>query len=205
MKDPRKASALAALICVGLVLAGCGQSPLAPGETGQGGVTVHSTPPVVTLAGDGTVDYVQAPVESTLTEDVNEDINIVAYPKAERVSVRVAGSRGGAVRAGRFSLKIPPGAFEGDATVTITMPDTTVMVCDLSIAPLSANGFKVPVVLTADLSSTDLPDASTLTMYWYDPSGLTWVNCSAKSRTMGALVTMSLEHFSRYAAGKAGW
>src|SRR6266850_2367488 len=172
----RRASALAILVGVGLVLAGCNRSPLGPDDWA----------PIDTM--------------STLPAESLE----AASPTAVRVSASMDGDRGGMLRAGRFSVKVPPGALTGIATVTLTMPDSTMMVCDLSIAPSSANTFKVPVQLTADLSSTDV-DASTLTMYWYDPNHLTWVNCSAKSRTLGTLVTMSLDHFSRYGAGKAGW
>jgi len=195
----RRASALAILVGVGLVLAGCNRSPLGPDDSAP---SASVAPPIVAFAPDGTVAYVWAPIDtmSTLPAESLE----AASPTAVRVSASMDGDRGGMLRAGRFSVKVPPGALTGIATVTLTMPDSTMMVCDLSIAPSSANTFKVPVQLTADLSSTDV-DASTLTMYWYDPNHLTWVNCSAKSRTLGTLVTMSLDHFSRYGAGKAGW
>ena len=201
MSGTRRAPALAVLALVGacLVLAGCETSPLGPGNTAQ---SASMAPPVVALAPDGTVDYVWAPMDTAHAESVG---TVSPLPRSESGSTRIDGSRGGAVHAGRFSLKVPAGAFDGIATVTLSMPDSTVMVCDLSITPASANRFKVPVQLIADLSSTDITDISTLTMYWYDPSRVTWVNCSSKSRSMGTLVTMGLDHFSRYAAGKAGW
>jgi len=79
------------------------------------------------------------------------------------------------------------------------------MICELSITPQSANGFRVPVELTADLSSPALADAHEFTMYLYDPSWLHWDNLLATSRVDGTKVTTVLEHFSKYAAGKAGW
>ncbi|HXL15456.1 MAG TPA: hypothetical protein VN972_05160 [Methylomirabilota bacterium] len=201
MNATRRATALAALVSAGLLLAGCERSPLGPGDSAQ---SVSMAPPVVAFTPDGTVDYVWAPIDTVEVEP--ESIGTASLPpRSLSASVRIDGSRGGMVRAGRFSVKIPAGAVSGTATVTLTMPDSTVMVCDLSIAPSSANAFNVPVQLTADLSSTDLPDASSLTMYWYDPIRVTWVNCASKSRTMGTQITMNLEHFSRYAAGKAGW
>jgi len=109
------------------------------------------------------------------------------------------------MRAGRFSLKVPACAFKGVAQITMTMPDSTVMICDLAIAPLSLNRFAIPVELTADLSSANMTDASGCTNYWYDPSRRLWVSLVAKSRCSGTLITSSLQHFSTYGSGKAGW
>ena|SRR5467141_961973 len=200
MNGTRRATALAVLLGVGLVLAGCGTSPLGPGDPAR---SASVAPPVVALAPDGSVEYVWAPMDTAVAEPAADTAS--PPPQSLSASARIDGSHGGVVRAGRFSVKVPAGALSGTATVTLSMPDSTIMVCDLSIAPSSANGFKIPVQLTADLSSTDLSDASSLTMYWYDRNRHTWVNCSSKSRCMGTLVTMNLEHFSRYAAGKVGW
>jgi hypothetical protein len=106
---------------------------------------------------------------------------------------------------GRFSVKLPAGAFSGTATVTMSMPDSNLMICDLSISPSSANKFKYPAQLTADFSSSGITDVSTLTTYWYDPTRVTWVSLSMKSRISGSAVTTALEHFSKYGSGKAGW
>jgi hypothetical protein len=201
MNGTRRASALAILVGVGLVLAGCTQSPLAPGDSARG---VSVAPPIVAFAPDGSVDYVWAPIDTMTAESANL-AGAAPSPRSVSASVWIEGTRGGMVRAGRFSVKVPAGAFSGTAIVTLSMPDSTVMVCDLAITPSSANAFKVPAQLVADFSSTNIQDVSTLTMYWYDPNRLTWVNCSSKSRTLGAYVTMYLDHFSRYAAGKAGW
>jgi hypothetical protein len=79
------------------------------------------------------------------------------------------------------------------------------MVCELSISPSSANRFRYPAQLTADLSSASITDASTFTTFWYNPTRLTWVNLSTKSSTSGSTITTALDHFSTYASGKAGW
>jgi hypothetical protein len=195
---------LAALVGVGLLLSGCGQSPLGPTDSSQsaGGGGGAQAPPVVTIAPDGTVAYVDAPYDTTLATP-----GAVEPPAPATVSASawINGSVGGVVRAGRFGVKIPAGAFAGTAQVTVTMPDSTMMLCDLSISPASANLFKVPVKLVADLASTNLTDASTYTMYWYDPNRVLWKSLVAKSRTSGTLVVTDLDHFSRYASGKAGW
>ena len=204
MKGWLKAPALTLLAAIGLGLSGCSQSPLSPGNPAQGGGTSFNSamPPIVSFGADGTVDYVVAPVG---TAD-NPSVNLASgLPRSVSATVRVDGSRGGVVRAGRFGVKIPPGAFSGLANVTLSMPDSTVMICDLSIAPQTANNFKNPAQLAADFSSSGITDVSTLTTYWYDPTRLTWVNLSAKSRISGSTVTTALDHFSTYAAGKAGW
>jgi hypothetical protein len=197
-----RAGALAILIGVGLALGGCSQSPLGPvGSAPGGGGTRTSAPPLVAISADGTMDYVTAPADSVV------DTLMLVAPQPTRVvqTVTIDGDRGGEMRAGRFSLKIPAGAYKGVAEISMTMPDSTVMVCDLAISPVSLNNFKVPVELSADLSSTNMTDASGCTNYWYDPTRRLWVSLASKSRCSGSLVTSSLNHFSTYGSGKAGW
>lgn len=196
--------AIAVLVGLSLVLAGCSQSPLSPNDPSQnsGTSSASSAPPIVSFAADGSVDYVSAPVEDEVGTVVNQ---VMALPASLTGSAKIDGSLGGVVRAGRFTIKVPAGAFTGIAVITMSVPDSTVMLCDLSISPSTANHFKVPVVLTADITSASLTDASTFTTYWYDPARLTWVSLLARSRTSGSTIVTNLEHFSRYASGKAGW
>ena len=205
MRRLRKASALTLLAALGLAFSGCSQSPLAPENASSNAGTGPNRvpPPIVSFEADGsTVDYVTAPLD-TMVDGV---VHLVgALPTSLKSTVTVDGTRGGLVRAGRFSVKIPPGAFSGTASVTVSMPDSTVMICDLAISPASANRFKIPAQLTADFSSSSITDVSTLTTYWYDPTRVTWVSLSAKSRISGSAVTTALEHFSKYGSGKAGW
>jgi hypothetical protein len=201
MKGWRTAPALTLLVAIGLLLSGCSQSPLSPENPAQTGLN-SVTPPIVSFAADGTVDYVVAPVDTT------DDPSVTLagpLPTSLKSTVNVDGSRGGLVRVGRFSVKLPAGAFSGTATVTMSMPDSNLMICDLSISPSSANKFKYPAQLTADFSSSGITDVSTLTTYWYDPTRVTWVSLSMKSRISGSAVTTALEHFSKYGSGKAGW
>ena len=199
-----RASGLWVLMGAVLLLSGCGQSPVGPTDPSQGSGAggTRQAPPLVTVAPDGTVTYVDAPYD-TMKETPG---GVLPLPPASvRASAWISGSVGGVVRAGRFAVRIPAGAFLGLAQVTVTMPDSSMMLCDLSISPASANQFKVPVQLVADLSATDMTDASTCTMYWYDPNRVLWKNLVAKTRTSGMLVVTELDHFSKYAAGKAGW
>jgi len=134
-----------------------------------------------------------------------------ADPENARATTRLAatarddGNLGGTIRAGRYSVMIPPGAFVGPATVTVSMPDSTVMICDLAISPAAANKFLKPVQLMANLYSPDMTDASGCTNYWFDPTRNTWVSLATKSRCSGATITTNLSHFSKYGSGKAGW
>jgi hypothetical protein len=186
-----------------LLLSGCGQSPVGPTDPSQGSGAggTRQAPPLVTVEPDGTVTYVDAPCDTANQTGVIDPL----LPASLRASAWISGSVGGVVRAGRFAVRIPAGAFPGVAQVTVTMPDSSMMLCDLSISPASVNQFKVPVQLVADLSATDMTDASTCTMYWYDPNRVLWKNLVAKTRTSGTLVVTDLDHFSKYAAGKAGW
>jgi hypothetical protein len=199
MKRWRKASALSLIAGISLALGGCSQSPLSPENTAQN--PEAAAPPIVRFEADS-IDYVSAPVGSTVDGSVNLATGLTTTVSS---TVKVDGSQGGMVRAGRFSVRLPAGAFSGTAIVTLSMPDSTVMICDLSISPSSANKFRYPALLTADLSSSRLTDASTFTTYWYNPTRLTWVSLYAKSSTSGSTITTALDHFSTYGSGKAGW
>ena len=194
-----KATCLAALLGAVLVLAGCSKSPLSPGEGGTLGRLMP--PPVAAISEDGSVSYVWAPVAERAGDPAPEG----DHSRQLSASCDIQGERGGTVQAGRFTVILPAGAFDGPATVTLSMPDSTVMICELSITPDTANMFKVPAELVADLSSPEVSDAHDFTMYWYEQDKAHWQNLFAKSRVNGSKVTTTLEHFSKYAAGKAGW
>ena len=114
----------------------------------------------------------------------------------------VNGSRGASLQCGRFSLSVPAGAFSGTGTVTMTLTDNTLAVVDLEISPASLNQFGRPVRLTYNTSGLS-PAGGRYTIYWYNPATGTWVDLNAKTDRTTASV--SLQHFSKYRAGKAGW
>ena len=191
------------LVAMGLVLGGCSQSPLAPSDPNSG--TTAVAPPIAQFAPDGSVAYVGTPGDSLPPGDNQDTTATPSQPNAIRTVAKVSCDHGAVLRAGRFALKIPAGALPEDAVVGLSMPDSTLMVCDIEITPSSANHFKVPVQLYADLNNSKMEDVSTCTMYWYDPSRSSWLSLEAKSRTANCIVTTYLEHFSRYGSGKAGW
>jgi len=207
------ASALAAL-------SGCGSSPVGPAPVGTGGGgdpnPVQMGPEVLVVHPDGTTSWTQLPFGGgpspagslTSSDSTSNRLEVVE---------RVDGSVGGKIRCGRFYLMVPPGAFAGSGSITMTMQDSTVMVCDLGIFPTELNNFHEPVKLALSVNDTDV-STDTLSIYWHDPTTNDWVgmvsdrDLSDDPEMAGAPcpsgmrgVATALRHFSRYSAGKAGW
>lgn len=123
------------------------------------------------------------------------------------VSAVINGAVGGELRWGRFRLVVPPRAWYGPATVTLTVPDPSVMACELAISPSSANGFSVPVALI--VNSAGAAPGQPLVIGWFDPSLQRWTPVpSSWHMAERKLVVAPLYHFSTYGVfvgGKAGW
>jgi hypothetical protein len=196
------------LLVLALVVAGCGdslQGPAPPGGDTGGTDPVGSEPlagpEILTIAEDQTVRY-----QRLAAEPVDET------PRSVHVSAVIDGAKGGSLRCGRFLLSVAAGAFEGEGTVSMSMPDSTVMVVDLEITPGELNDFKEPVKLCLLTDGTDLEEEE-LQIYWWDPDREDWkaLGCdkdlsddTAITGTSEGLLT-NLSHFSRYSGGKAGW
>lgn len=124
-------------------------------------------------------------------------------------SVHVNALAGGTVSAGRMTVVIPPGALYGNATVTLTQPDTAQLVTELHISPESLNHFALPVILTmrtAGLLSLDVLQSSRIE--WFNPATSQWVPVPGSLVNVAGLSLQApLWHFSTYRAtgGKAGW
>lgn len=84
-------------------------------------------------------------------------------------SAIIVGSRGGKVSAGRFTVIVPPLAIRGTAIITIEVPDSSRLLCDISISPPSANNFLQPVTLRTDCSGIPGIHLDQLVTFWYDP------------------------------------
>jgi hypothetical protein len=201
-------------------LHGCGNSPVGPapinGSGGGGDPNPSPTgPEILVVNPDGTTSWTQLPPGG-------------GYPAAStsgpgstgrkvEVAARVDGALGVKLQCGRFYLMVPPGAIAGEGTVTMTMEDSTVMVCDVEIFPKELNGFQKPVSLALCTNDTDA-SADTLSIYWYDPDRNDWVDMGCDKDLSDNVETMeapcpvnmrgvmtTLSHFSRYSGGKAGW
>lgn len=198
------------LLVLALSIAGCGDSMLGPappgGDTGGTdpvGSEPLAGPEILTIAEDQTVRFQRLASEPGETSETGRSIHVSAV---------VDGAKGGTLRCGRFLLSIPPGAFEGEGTVSMSMPDSTVMVVDLEISPAERNDFDEPVKLCLLTDGTSLEEDD-LQIYWWDPERDDWkaLGCdkdlSDDTEVTGAsegLLT-HLSHFSRYSGGKAGW
>src|SRR5436309_1107305 len=100
-----------------LALAGCSMHPTAPGAPAGQSSTPSAVPGVA--AGSTAVSLV--------------------------ASKAIDGRVGGVLSVGRWKVIVPDGAFSGTGTITITVPDTSLDKCDLSIAPSSLTGFSATV------------------------------------------------------------
>src|SRR5258705_13234760 len=110
-----RGSTLAGLIALGLVVGGCGQSPLGPGDQLANSAFA---PPIASFAPDGSLGYIPAAGDSL---PADEPDSLAERPNAVKVSERVECDRGAYMRAGRFSLKIPAGALAENAVGTLSM------------------------------------------------------------------------------------
>ena len=116
-------------------------------------------------------------------------------------SKAIDGARGGSLSVGDWKVVVPKGAYVGSATISITVPNTSLKECDLGISPASLNSFKVPVDLWCKFPNNTEAQASS--MFWWDPVAQVWQTipsaCVQPSRHS------YLSHFSKYRGGRAGW
>lgn len=182
MSSPRMVRHLSALALLAL-LAGCSSSPVgAPQLTVANPDFVQvAVPDSVEGSGGGGVDG--APIVTTGDVD---------------------GDKGGVVDGGWFRVEVPEGAFAGWATITVTQPDPTRLMCELEITPASANQFKVPVLLIAKVTDLRAADDE---MLWFDEGAGVWRRIASTSGAGNTEVVAPLIHFSSYGVikGRAGW
>lgn len=195
---PRVLAPLAAALVAALALAGCGDAPLGPSAPALGSAG-SSAPAILVVGADGSVSYLTAPTEA---EFLAAGRTPGAAPNRSLSTVAVVdGSVGGKLACGRFVVTVPPGAFIGTGTISMCMPDTAQAVLDLTISPRELNSFKVPVQLSYDPRGLSLTNP--VTILYLDAK--TWVDLGARPQAGTGLPTADLAHFSKYAAGKAGW
>jgi len=116
----------------------------------------------------------------------------------------VDGLLGGSVSNGNWTVVIPPGAYTGSGTVSLSVPNAQPALCDISISPASLNGFDVPVQLSYKLRSLD--ELANSAIVWWDPEARLWrvIESTADSTTLTR--TAPLLHFSQYGCvSRAGW
>jgi hypothetical protein len=121
---------------------------------------------------------------------------------------KTIGVLGGTVSVGDFTLVVPPLALTRTASITVSQPDLTRPVVNLSISPSSANKFLLPVLLTADAKRMSPSLLSVACISYYNPSTGKWEDLASTVNLLGLTVSTPLWHFSTYrvsSEGKAGW
>jgi hypothetical protein len=180
------------------LLAGCGaQEPTAPSASGVGVSVTTESNPIRTLPPDApSVNAITAPVPNGSSH-------------SDRGDARIRGASGGNLHVGHFRLIVPPGAWSGEAKVTITVPDRSRLDCQLEINPPTLNNFRVPVQLQASFGDCNVPRPDSVLVIWFDPAANRWkqVSTAGNVNSNARVVTTALSHFSRYAVvdGRAGW
>ncbi|HET9950191.1 MAG TPA: hypothetical protein VFS09_00205 [Candidatus Eisenbacteria bacterium] len=220
----RSRSAVRALLAVaslllGIAAVGCNSTPTAPAGSGGGGTAPYDSPPLLQIEADGSASWVSLPV-ALRSGSPGTSYDDATFDPSRRLSasVTIDGTLGGRVVCGRYVATVPAGAFAGVGTITMTLPDSTLMLCDLEISPADLNGFLAPIDLALHTTKTST-DVDSVDFYWWDTEKGDWTSMgSQKSTTLDPVLTdellgtdpivgvrLDLNHFSRYMAGKAGW
>jgi hypothetical protein len=173
-------------LAAGLAIFGCARTQLSTGPPSG------SQPVFVTVPPDhlGSPDSGLGSLGSSGSED-------------PRGKATISASKGGKLKVGRFELVFAPGALAQDTEITIVDVTNSSGFVQCQLYP-EGLVFLAPVTLEADFS--DLEDPSGYSMYWRVPTSMTgnrWIDVGGESTEDGVITT--LEHFSDYAPGKAGW
>lgn len=200
---------LAAATLLGLT--GCNGAftlPLAPGRYEAPSEPAPAAGPEILVVEASSATTYRAATDSTVAIDTVVDRSLT-------VKGSIDGTYGGRLRCGRFVLVVPQDAWIGMGDVTMSMPDSTVMLVDLGIYPTKLNAFTTPVELCLVTEGTSV-SVDNLAMYWWDPAANTWKaqTCDKNLTDNPELIygenytngmAIQLQHFSRYSGGKAGW
>jgi hypothetical protein len=128
------------------LVAGCGDSLVSPPPTGGSGGGIgggtgtapQRGPEIMVVHPDGTVSWTQPPMDWSVPKSAA--LPELTEPMRQTVSAKIDGLLGGKMECGRFFLSVPPLAFDGTGTITMSTVDSTVMICDVEIRSL--NGFR---------------------------------------------------------------
>jgi hypothetical protein len=174
---------------VAVLAYGCGQLPTSPNpvQTEAAPAVARSAQPASLLGG----------IVNTLIGLIVRTLNLV-------------GSIGGSLSNGRWRVTIPAGAVDGNATVSLGVPNLTSPDCALEISPSDLNHFSTAATLTVDCSNVMSSALSNYSIYWYDPNAKVWVELTgSKVDLTKKTVSVQIMHFSDYAVGpkggRAGW
>ena len=134
---------------------------------------------------------------------------VIGSSDSLEISTIITGIVGGELRNGVIDVKLPAGAIDGTAQISIRVNSLDSKRCELSIVPASANQFAKPVLLTVDCSG--LSHLERYGILWLDESTGEWVDIGSTVDLNLSTITAELSHFSQYKVaevlreGKAGW
>lgn len=187
MRSPRRLFQFIALALLAASLGGCGRAPNAPAVT-------------------------ETVTDSQLAKPAASETGLIGdlVGGLVRLVVRVlnlVGSLGGSLTNGRWTVELPAGAVEGDATVTLAVASATSSECHLEIYPSSKNNFAVPARLTVTCPGVSNSQLSNYVIFWYNPGTRRWVEVEGSQVDLATrMVSAPLQHFSKYKVGsKASW
>jgi hypothetical protein len=188
VKPRAVAGVFSLVLAAGLFVAGCSSLPSSSNVTAPVGPDPAS------------VDTTEAPAPAPTFSKTAVSVSRSVYLRA---------ALGGIVKAGNFSVIVPPLALPDDAIVTVRQPDVTKPVVELSVTPEDRNAFRLPVILVADVSPMDSPLVAVSYLSWWNPVAAKWEPVSGSQvSVVGLTVQAPLMHFSTYRVesnGKAGW
>jgi len=142
-----------------------------------------------------------------LPDDPREIEPVEPVDSAEKM---LPGVVGGVVAAGKVTVEVPAGAFDGMGMVKVTVLDSVTRHCRLEITPGGLNHFDVPVKLTFDCSDFTYDELRRSGVQWFNPVEQQWVQVDTYMDFTKGTVSARLEHFSEYKCekpkpGKASW
>ena len=148
------------------------------------------------------------PTESVVSGSSEAPEQVLGFGGTVTSKTKVIGILGGTVSVGDFTVVFPPAALTAPATITVSQPDLTRPVVNLSISPASANKFLLPVILTANAKQMDRSLLSVACISYYNPTTQKWDDLGSTVSLLNLTVSTPLWHFSTYrvtSGGKAGW
>lgn len=136
-----------------------------------------------------------------IDSDADDPIQFLRYLSGPGYQTElIEASSGGDVQYNRYKVKIPKHALSEDTYITVRDPGTGYVMCDLEPHGIA---FLVPVQFEMDLTGLRWQPYTDWTDYWFNEETGDWERQSGTFD--GKKIVDSLSHFSRYAAGRAGW
>lgn len=117
-------------------------------------------------------------------------------------TVRIDAKTGGTNWFGRVSVEIPKGALKKDTDITVCIITEGLEFLDFELLPHGLQ-FNKPVTVRVNTHGLGLSADDDVTQYWWDEAALEFVDIGGQWNY--PTMTSTLDHFSKYRTGRAGW